>query len=95
MTIKEEVLKNTKTLSEMTGYNTSNTPSKDVDSKFKYDKIPPVSMAAKAYEKGSNNITENSYLSELDKLIEKARKAGSGDITGLIEARSLYEKYHK
>lgn len=52
-------------------------------------------MSAKAYEKGSNNITENSYLTELDKLIEKARKARSGDLTGLLETRSLYEKYQK
>lgn len=30
-----------------------------------------------------------------EELIAKARKARSGDLTGLLETRSLYEKYQK
>ena len=49
----------------------------------------------KTQTKMKTEVSDKTFIEELDELIAKARKSGAGSITGLLVAKQLYLKHNK
>ena len=49
----------------------------------------------KKQEKVKTEISDKTFIEELEELISKARKTGADEITGLLVARQIYLKHNK
>lgn len=49
----------------------------------------------KTQTKMKTEVSDKTFIEELDELIAKARKSGADEITGLLVAKQLYLKHNK